>query len=188
MRLMILALAASAFVFTACDKPDPPVHAASLTPAPPAAPPPTPPAADTARKAVDTVVKAPPSAPPPAPAPKPKSDGMTSTLSGVYSAEQAKRGESAYGSVCASCHNSLGNHTGPIFRQRWVNSTLGDLFVYMQENMPKGDPGSLSPQEYADLTAYLMKANGMPEGKTALPPDAVALSAIRIDTLAGSSK
>lgn len=114
--------------------------------------------------------------------------GLKSTLAGVYSVEQAKKGESAYGLQCASCHNSLGNHTGPVFRQKWAGATVADLFVYMTEYMPKGDPGSLTPQEYADLTAYLLKMNGMPPGKTALPPDAVALAAFRFDTLPGSNK
>jgi mono/diheme cytochrome c family protein len=103
----------------------------------------------------------------------------------VYSAEQAKRGENVYGLQCASCHNSLGNHTGPIFRERWAGATVAELFVYTSESMPKGDPGSLSPQEYIDVTAYLLKMNGMPPGKTALPPDAVALAAFRFDTLPG---
>jgi alcohol dehydrogenase (cytochrome c) len=48
--------------------------------------------------------------------------------------------------------------------------------------MPKSDPGSLSPGEYARVLAYLLSLNGMPVGKDELPTDANGLKRIRIDT------
>ena len=48
--------------------------------------------------------------------------------------------------------------------------------------MPKNEPGSLDPQHYADLVAYLLKLNAMPPGPTELPPDAAALQKIKIVT------
>jgi hypothetical protein len=48
--------------------------------------------------------------------------------------------------------------------------------------MPKNEPGSLSPEEYADVLAYLLKLNLMPAGPAELPPDSSALRTIRIDT------
>ena len=42
--------------------------------------------------------------------------------------------------------------------------------------MPEGDPGSLSPAQYASVVAYLLQLNGYPAGEAALP---TALSALR---------
>jgi hypothetical protein len=50
--------------------------------------------------------------------------------------------------------------------------------------MPKGDPGSLAPGEYAAIVAYSLKINGMPAGGDTLPSDSAALRKIRIDTTA----
>ena len=50
--------------------------------------------------------------------------------------------------------------------------------------MPKNDPGSLSPDEYAAVTAYLLQLNDMPAGKAALPVDSLTLKAIIYDTVA----
>jgi hypothetical protein len=47
--------------------------------------------------------------------------------------------------------------------------------------MPKNEPGSLQPNEYADLVAYLLRMNDMPGGSEELPADSVALKKIRIE-------
>jgi hypothetical protein len=47
--------------------------------------------------------------------------------------------------------------------------------------MPKNEPGSLAPEEYADLLAYLLKLNQMPVGPTELPADTMVLKTIRIE-------
>jgi mono/diheme cytochrome c family protein len=113
----------------------------------------------------------------------PKADAH-STLGGVYSAEQAKRGGDIYGINCASCHASLNNHTGPVFRARWAGYTVADLFLFVRENMPKNDPGALTEDEYLAVVAYLLKLNDMPVGNAPLTADTVALKAILIDTVA----
>ena len=46
--------------------------------------------------------------------------------------------------------------------------------------MPKSDPASLSPQEYSQLVAYILKINNVPPGKTDLPTDAGKLKSIKI--------
>ena len=48
--------------------------------------------------------------------------------------------------------------------------------------MPTNEPGSLSPQESADVLAYLLKLNRMPTGAADVATDSVALKAIRIET------
>jgi mono/diheme cytochrome c family protein len=106
-----------------------------------------------------------------------------STMTGVYTADQAARGQDIYAGMCQSCHTG-GSHTSPAFRGAWAGRRLSELFGYVQERMPKNDPGSLSLTEYADVVAYLLKMNRMPPGPAELPSDSVALKAIRIDTAA----
>jgi hypothetical protein len=48
--------------------------------------------------------------------------------------------------------------------------------------MPKIDPGSLQPNEYAQVLAYMLKLNGLPAGQKELPADVAVLKSIRIDT------
>ena len=106
-----------------------------------------------------------------------------STLSGVYTKEQATRGKTIYGSMCISCHAGMGNHTGPLFRNRWGGYGLQELFGYISDNMPKNDPGSLKPEEYVAVIAYLLEMNGMPAGNAPLPVDTATLRAIIYDTV-----
>jgi hypothetical protein len=51
----------------------------------------------------------------------------------------------------------------------------------MSTQMPKNDPGSLNPEQYAEVVAYLLKMNAMPAGTTELLPDSSALAQIRIE-------
>lgn len=103
-----------------------------------------------------------------------------STLDGVYTTEQAKRGKDVYFGNCRSCHTAA-THTGATFAQSWQGKQLSDLFLYVATKMPKNDPGSLAPEDAADVVAYLLQLNAMPTGKTELPPDPDALAKYRID-------
>jgi hypothetical protein len=47
--------------------------------------------------------------------------------------------------------------------------------------MPKNDPATLTPEESAQVIAYLLKINGVPSGETELSADAAALKKIRIE-------
>ena len=104
-----------------------------------------------------------------------------STLTGVYSASQASRGRDVYAGTCQGCH-SAASHAGTVFWSRWAGRPLWALFGYVQETMPKYDPGSLTPDEYAQVVAYLLELNRMPAGQDELPADSAALKTIRIDT------
>ena len=103
-----------------------------------------------------------------------------STQSGVYTAEQAARGQDTYANLCTGCHTAA-THTGVAF-QHWDGHSLSDLFEYMSTKMPKNEPGSLEPEQYADLLAYMLKLNQMPPGSIELPTDTTVLATIRIDT------
>ncbi len=111
----------------------------------------------------------------------------TTTWSGVYSAEQAAEGEGLFLDVCAGCHQpdmSGGEDAPPLagapFVTKWDGHALADLFQLMRRSMPKGDEGSLSPAEYAQLIAHVLHRNGFPAGPTALPDSLDAMKRIRI--------
>jgi mono/diheme cytochrome c family protein len=124
---------------------------------------------------VGLVVRGAAQTPPPAPA-------AESTLGGVYTADQAKRGEESYMNICVGCH-SAGTYQGKSFLETWAaGRPLSDLYDQMAEKMPKDDPGSLEPKEYAQILAYILKKNGLPEGKAELPADSATLKKIRFET------
>jgi len=105
---------------------------------------------------------------------------VRSTASGVYTDEQATRGRDTYQMQCKSCHTPA-SHTGPTFASWWDRKPLSELYQFVTTRMPKNEPGSLQPDEYADLIAYLLKLNDLPSGSEPLPADSVALKKIRID-------
>jgi mono/diheme cytochrome c family protein len=100
--------------------------------------------------------------------------------SGVYTVEQAERGRMTYALSCRSCHTAA-SHTGVTFAKWWKDRTVADLYGYMSTQMPKNDPGSLNPEQYAEVVAYLLKMNAMPAGTTELLADSSALAQIRIE-------
>ena len=107
--------------------------------------------------------------------------------SGVYSAEQAKRGQASANRSCATCHNAdlTGGQDGPSLVGRetldaWSALTLGDLFNRIRTTMPADAPQTLSAQETADILAYVLSLNKCPAGEKDLPSDAAALGQVRI--------
>jgi mono/diheme cytochrome c family protein len=102
------------------------------------------------------------------------------TSSGVYTAEQANRGRDTYAMQCKSCHTPA-SHTGVTFAQWWDRKPLSELYQFILTRMPKNEPGSLQPDEYVDVMAYLLKLNDLPSGSEPLPADSVAMKRIRID-------
>lgn len=102
------------------------------------------------------------------------------TKSGVYTAAQATRGGELYALSCSSCH-SAATHASPAFVAKWTGHQLAELYQYMNQEMPKENPGSLTPKEYTLVLAFMLKMNGMPAGRTELPTDPVQLEKIRID-------
>jgi len=105
---------------------------------------------------------------------------LASTLTGVYTDEQAGRGRNFYLGMCKSCH-APESHTGPTFAKWWKGRKLSDLFTFISTQMPKNDPGSLDSGDIADVMAYILKLNAQPPGKDELYPDADSLKRFRID-------
>lgn len=114
------------------------------------------------------------------------SGAAASTLDGVYSEPQAARGAQAYQQNCAMCHGAdlAGAYEVPNLRGyfvgRWTGASLGTLYEYVGSAMPLHAPGALSPENYADILAYLLKVNGLPAGARELPADDAALQGIVI--------
>jgi len=59
------------------------------------------------------------------------------------------------------------------------------LFDYVSQAMPKAAPGSLSEDEYVWVTAYILRLNGMPAGRTELSPEPAWLKSVRVDSTMG---
>ena len=95
--------------------------------------------------------------------------------SGAYNAIQAARGNAVYTQHCEACHGVAMKGadapplTGVDFRAAWIGATVGDMFERIRNTMPATDPKSLSAQQYADLIAAILAANGYPAGAAELP-------------------
>lgn len=97
----------------------------------------------------------------------------------VYSKDQAARGQKQYDAVCASCHDPArlqeGKKPGPPlvgdkFLDKWQDRTLGELLTTIATTMPNDGSAVLSDDDAADLVAYMLQANGFPDGPSALRP------------------
>jgi mono/diheme cytochrome c family protein len=100
-----------------------------------------------------------------------------SVLDGVYTAAQAARGETAYLTHCIKCHEGLEADgpelAGRAFIDRWREDRLESLFAFIRTTMPGDKPGSLDDRDYADIIAYVLQVNGLPDGGRELSPDMV---------------
>jgi mono/diheme cytochrome c family protein len=113
---------------------------------------------------------------------------MQSVWDGVYTAEQAKRGQPLYSKNCASCHGEqlTGGEdspplTGGAFLANWNGLTVGDLFERIRVSMPQDRPGRLTRQQNADILSYVLSANQFPAGQTELPVETERLKQIRFE-------
>src|SRR5262245_44705328 len=107
---------------------------------------------------------------------------------GVYTAEQAGRGEAIYKEQCAACHGDNLEGSGPMpplagmdFLTNWNGKTLGDLYEKIQTTMPATAPGTLMPAQVTDVLAYILKVGKFPAGSAALEGKVEALKPISID-------
>jgi mono/diheme cytochrome c family protein len=112
----------------------------------------------------------------------------TSVWSGVYTDEQAKRGEALSNKLCTSCHGPdlSGGEAGPTlvgleFVGNWNSLTVADFYDRVHATMPADAPGTMTPQQTTDITAYVFKLNKYPAGKTELPTDLALLKDIKIE-------
>jgi hypothetical protein len=98
---------------------------------------------------------------------------------GVYTDDQATRGEKALSDNCEGCHMKS-DFAGKDFLNMWNGQTAFALFDNIKTNMPMDSPGKLTKEAYADIVAFMFKSNSFPSGKDELPTDDAALKEIKI--------
>lgn len=90
---------------------------------------------------------------------------------------QAIRGEAVYAARCAVCH---GDHmegksappiAGTVFlkKAQALDWTADNLRTVVVTTMPRDNPGTLSPAQYADVIAFLLASDCYRVGQTAFP-------------------
>jgi alcohol dehydrogenase (cytochrome c) len=105
---------------------------------------------------------------------------------GPFTDAQAGAGQTAYTQNCTSCHaNSLAGSgeapalAGAAFANSWGHRTTQELYNEIRAAMPPDNPNGLSPETYAAIVAFLLKANGAQPGTSALTPDtAVTIASV----------
>lgn len=125
----------------------------------------------------------------PSPSPAPLAEAGASSRSvwdGVYTKEQAARGNELYATHCLACHGeSLEGSgpssplAGPVFTANWDGVSMGDMLERTRTSMPLNKPGTLSRQQVADVLAFVLSANKFPVGEVELPRQTEVLSQIR---------
>jgi len=111
----------------------------------------------------------------------------------VFTAEQARRGQTAYTGPCDRCHGVKLDGApddpdmlpappvaGPKFLRKWNGRTLAALFDYVRVTMPTNNPGYLRAAEVADIIAYMLSVSGLPAGEEELVPEPAALADVVI--------
>ena len=100
--------------------------------------------------------------------------------------DQQARGKAVYNDKCASCHmeNLKGSTetpplTGDQFWSNWETYSANNLVEQIRTTMPEDNPGSLTRQQYVDITAYILKTNEVAFTGD-LPMDADSLKKVTI--------
>ena len=116
-------------------------------------------------------------------------DISTTGTSGIgpFTQGQVDSGRVAYNANCAACHGydlQNGTHRTPLIGQSFIvgwgqRSTL-EYYRYVSYRMPYREPGSLTPETYADIVAYILASNGALPGTETL----TALTSVKINTIA----
>ncbi|HVZ20848.1 MAG TPA: cytochrome c [Vicinamibacterales bacterium] len=109
---------------------------------------------------------------------------------GIYTTAQADRGKKVYDDNCAGCHGpelkgtDTGGPTlnGPDFISGYKDGNASALYNKISMDMPSNAPGSLNPDQYADVLAYVLSVNKYPAGQTEIPKDGAGLNAVKMAT------
>ena len=102
------------------------------------------------------------------------------TNGAVYTAAQVARGETVFGEKCTACHDPA-RFTGAPFFEAFDGKALKEFWDIASGTMPEDNPGSLKPQEYGDIIAYVLKLNAFPAGEAELPGNAGAMANIKVE-------
>jgi alcohol dehydrogenase (cytochrome c) len=111
-------------------------------------------------------------------------DVRAAKSSGSYTTAQAARGAGVYNQYCSNCHgaNLQGESapplTGETLQQAYGAGTAAQLYDFISRQMPQDKPGSLSQQQYLDVTAHILSRNGILAGNK--PLDIPSLGQVRL--------
>ena len=98
-------------------------------------------------------------------------------VDGSYTANQAAAGTGLYAVNCSRCHGidlrggSAPPLAGPAIAGRWPVKTL---YTFVSKQMPADARGSLRPEAYAAIVAFVLRQNGHPPGRISLTRATVA--------------
>ena len=109
---------------------------------------------------------------------------------GVYTAEQANIGQTAYQVTCSACHrpdlrgsNEAPPLTGTNFITAWRGRSTNELYNKIATSMPPTAPGTVPEQAVTAIVAFILRSNGAPAGNqqftaaTSIPIGQVATGA-----------
>jgi len=110
-------------------------------------------------------------------------DTKASQPAAVTAGSLAAEGKTIFAGRCASCHGANGEgRTGPaLIGSGAALGKYGDakkLLDFISSAMPKANPGSLKPEEYQRLVAFLLVQDGIVQTDAAL--DLAKLNAITL--------
>ncbi len=116
-----------------------------------------------------------------------RAQSPASVNDGIYTAAQADRGKAVYTMNCAGCHGDKaeGGNAGPTltgddFTNGYKDGNASALYSKISMDMPSSAPGSLTPDQYADVMAYLLSINKYPAGQTEIPKDGSGLKSVKM--------
>ncbi|HET7085733.1 MAG TPA: c-type cytochrome [Rhizomicrobium sp.] len=114
--------------------------------------------------------------------------GAQAAKPALYTADQATQGAAVYAQACAACHGAQmegvaapalkGSAFGEMAAAQSL--TVDTLLDVIANTMPQSDPGSLKPEEYGAVTAYILQQNGYPAGSAALTKDAAGVKGAKV--------
>ena len=123
------------------------------------------------------------------------SQARTQSVSdGVYTEQQATRGQTVYRARCSSCHgNALDGRAGPPltgndFIASLSAQPLSDLANKIRRTMPKDESPRLSAAETSDVVAYILQVGKFPAGRAELSADEAALKQLTFPGQAATPK
>jgi mono/diheme cytochrome c family protein len=99
---------------------------------------------------------------------------------GVFSPQQVVRGARVFESICTNCHEIAEFTAAGAYLEEVEGESLWETFDFVSSKMPDDDPGSLRPDEYAAVLAYIFSVYGLPSGERDLPEDQESLETITI--------
>ena len=98
---------------------------------------------------------------------------------GVYTSEQADRGQLALQQRCTACHAD-GEWSSATFINLWAGRSILTLYDNIRLTMPYNAPAGLSREQYSDIVASMLRLNGAPPGDAPLPSDIEGLQQIAV--------